>query len=124
MSNVSDRDDTGTVMTGVNTENTFWCPSVLVLHATHQAASCAAQQQSCIVDHRLSASPAHAQPLLPPLARRGYDFACCRGECRACTAHVDGRRVLSCMTLAAMQEQFDIDFSAAAQSRIIPRLMR
>jgi xanthine dehydrogenase YagT iron-sulfur-binding subunit len=29
---------------------------------------------------------------------------CDRGECGACAVHVEGRRVLSCMILAAMQE--------------------
>ena len=38
------------------------------------------------------------------LALTGTKKACDRGECGACTVHVESRRILSCMTLAVMQE--------------------
>ena len=37
------------------------------------------------------------------LGLTGTKKACDRGECGACTVHVEGRRILSCMTLAVMQ---------------------
>lgn len=38
----------------------------------------------------------------------GTKKGCDRGECGACTVHVDKKRILACMTLAAMQEGKEI----------------
>jgi xanthine dehydrogenase YagT iron-sulfur-binding subunit len=42
------------------------------------------------------------------LALTGTKKGCDRGECGACTVHVDGRRVLACLTLAVMAEGKEI----------------
>ena len=117
MSNVSDRDNTGTVMTGANTEN-----EIPDIHAEQAAAEGVVrvpvrprvngQLYTIVIEPRMTLLDAWREEL----GLTGTKKACDRGECRACTVHVDGRRVLSCMTLAAMQEsKSDIDFSAAAQ---------
>jgi xanthine dehydrogenase YagT iron-sulfur-binding subunit len=38
------------------------------------------------------------------LGLTGPKKSCDRGECGACTVHLNGRRILSCMTLAAMHD--------------------
>jgi xanthine dehydrogenase YagT iron-sulfur-binding subunit len=57
-------------------------------------------------EHTLTLEP--RVTLLDALRERlgltGTKKGCDRGECGACTVHVDGRRINSCMTLAVMQE--------------------
>jgi xanthine dehydrogenase YagT iron-sulfur-binding subunit len=58
------------------------------------------QRRTITVEPRMTLLDA----LREALALTGTKKSCDRGECGACTVHVEGRRVLSCMTLAAMQE--------------------
>jgi len=61
-----------------------------------------------MVNGRLRAMPLEPRTTLldalrDELGLTGAKKACDRGECGACTVHVEERRILSCMTLAAMQ---------------------
>jgi xanthine dehydrogenase YagT iron-sulfur-binding subunit len=58
------------------------------------------QARRVIVEPRMTLLDA----LREKLTLTGTKKACDRGECGACTVHVEGKRILSCMTFAAMVE--------------------
>ena len=62
------------------------------------------------IDHKLSLEPRVTllDLLREQLSLSGTKKGCDHGQCGACTVHVDGKRVLSCMSLAVMLEGKEI----------------
>lgn len=60
--------------------------------------------QTLVVEPRVTLVDA----LRDQLGLTGTKKGCDRGECGACTVHVNGRRVLACMTLAVMVQGSEV----------------
>jgi xanthine dehydrogenase YagT iron-sulfur-binding subunit len=59
-------------------------------------------------DLRVEARTTLVDALRDQLGLTGTKKGCDRGECGACTVHVNGRRVLACMTLAVMADGAEV----------------
>jgi len=61
-------------------------------------------------DHRLALDPRTTllDALRDHLSLTGSKKGCDQGQCGACTVHLDGRRVLACLTLAAAAQGHEI----------------
>lgn len=57
---------------------------------------------------RVEARTTLVDALRDQLGLTGTKKGCDRGECGACTVHVNGRRVLACMTLAVMADGAEV----------------
>lgn len=62
------------------------------------------QEKHLSLDPRVTLLDALREHLALPGTKKGCD----QGQCGACTVHVNGRRVLSCLTLAAQVEGAEI----------------
>ncbi|GAA3803013.1 (2Fe-2S)-binding protein [Amycolatopsis tucumanensis] len=62
------------------------------------------------IQHRLTVDPRSmlAETLRDDLGLTGTKRGCDRGECGACTVLVDGRRVLSCLTLSLLADGAEV----------------
>jgi len=64
--------------------------------------------QGFLLGHDLSGSETLAEVLREKLGLTGLKIACDQGACGACTVIMDGKAVLSCMTLAVEADGHDI----------------
>src|SRR5690606_15304436 len=62
------------------------------------------ESHSLMLDHRATL----LDVLREQLGLTGTKKGCDRGECGACTVHIDGRRALSCLTLAVAAQGREI----------------
>jgi xanthine dehydrogenase YagT iron-sulfur-binding subunit len=107
MSNATERDRDNTATATGGGDSASEIPDVQAEQAVTQGAvrlhvsmTVNGRAQAMSVEPRMTLLDA----LRDVLGLTGTKKGCDRGECGACTVHVDGRRVLSCMTLAAMQK--------------------
>src|ERR1700736_4709657 len=71
-------------------------------HMTGRAVTLIVNGSGCTVE--LDPRESLLDVLRERLALTGTKKGCDQGACGACTVHVDGRRVLSCLTLAVMAQ--------------------